>query len=233
MAKFYSISQHFKDTHCCLLYDQRGHGQSFHKKPYTIKQLALDLKNLLDHIKWNKVTLVGHSLGAYVSVFFASKYPRYVTKSIIVDASPWPSHQEGGKITKIISSLPDSFSSRMEAKDFFREKTHVFSSALANFLMASLEQKSNEPIQFVFDKKGLLELLINVREYDFPSLIKSLKCPTLVLRGEYSTHFLPGDFKKTLDINPLITGKEIKNAGHWLHHEQPQMFITTVKKILT
>ena len=76
----YSISTAFNDHFFNLLYDQRGHGKSIHKEPYTVFSLAQDLKNILQELKWNKVSLVGHSLGAYVSILFSYYYPEYVKK---------------------------------------------------------------------------------------------------------------------------------------------------------
>lgn len=231
---FYDISRAFKQTHTCLLYDQRGHGQSVHKEPYTVEQLTQDLKSLLKYLKWDKITLIGHSLGGYVAYLFAHHYPEYVQKMVIVDASPWPLEEQKERIKNILLCLPHSFPDRLKAMDFFKKavKTGVFSKILADFLMASLTKNVQGPVKFVFDRKGFLNLLNNVRESDNSSLIKTLKTPTLILRGESSTHFLQSDFERNLKLNPLIIGKEIKNSGHWLHYEQPQIFIKVLKEFL-
>lgn len=231
---FYSFGQAFKTHYTSLLYDQRGHGRSFHKEPYTVWQLAQDLKHLLEHLKWNKVILVGHSLGAYVSFLFAHHYPESVKKIVVVDASPWPLASPGEKIKEILLSLPSSFPDRNQAREFFKQsiEKNVFSKSMVNFLMASLKQEEDSMLRFLFDKTGLLKLLINVRENDYSLLIKNSKIPTLVLRGEKSTHFLRSDFEKTLKLNSFITGKEIKNSGHWIHSEQPHAFTKFLKEFL-
>ena len=231
---FYSISQAFKQTHTCLLYDQRGHGQSAHREPYTAEQLTQDLKSLLEDLKWDKTILIGHSLGGYIAYLFAHHYPECVQKMVIVDTSPWPLEEQKERIKNILLRLPFSFPNRLKARDFFKKagKTNVFSKTMADFLMASLTKNSQGPVKFVFDRKGLLSLLDNVRESDNSSLIKTLKTPTLVLRGAHSTHFLQSDFEKNLKLNPLIIGKEIENSGHWLHYEQPQIFIKVLKEFL-
>ena len=231
---FYSISQTFKKNHTSLLYDQRGHGQSFHKEPYTVRQLSQDLKDLLDFLKWNPVILVGHSLGGYVACLLACYYPQYVKKMIIVDSSPWPLAQSRKKIEDLLLNLPQSFPDRAQARIFFKQsvKNNIFSQAIADLLMANLEKNSKSHLKFLFDTQGLLKLLNNVRAWDYPSLIKDLKIPILVLRGERSTHFLRSDFEKTLKLSPRIKGKEIKDSGHWLHSEQPQNFIKALAEFL-
>lgn len=231
---FYSISKTFTSTHTVLLYDQRGHGRSFHKGPYTLRQFVLDLKQLLTELKWKQVTLIGHSLGGYVSYLFAHQYPHLIKKMVIVDASPWPPEIQRKKIQNILLNLPSSFSDRNQAKDFFKQavEKNVFSKTIASFLMASLEKKSQKTLEFLFDREGLLKLLKNVRKYDIFSFAKDIQIPSLILRGENSHHFLHKDFEKILQLNPFFTGKEIKNSGHWLHSEQPQIFIKCLKDFL-
>lgn len=232
---FYNISQAFKEDYSCLLYDQRGHGQSIQGEPYTVEQLSQDLKELLDFLNCRPVVLVGHSLGGYVACFLAHQYPEYVKKIVVVDSNPWPSKHSGEKIKNLLSNLPPSFSDRSQAKEFFKQAVakNIFSQVMADFLIANLEKKSQGPLKFMFDAQGILKCLSSIREdVDFSSLIKSLKVPTLFLRGEHSTHFLKSDYEKTLKLNPLITGKEIKNSGHWIHSEQAPAFIEVLKEFL-
>ena len=153
---FYSISQTFREDYTCLLYDQRGHGLSFHKEPYTVEELAKDLKELLDFLNLKSVILTGHSLGGWVCSYLAHKEPELIEKLIVIDSSPWPKAEVAHDIKKILNYLPESFVDPENAREFFKTavKEQVFSQQLAGFLMASLEKKSTGPIGFVFDKKG-------------------------------------------------------------------------------
>ncbi|MCY4321929.1 MAG: alpha/beta hydrolase [Bdellovibrionaceae bacterium] len=231
---FYSISQILKKNYTCLLYDQRGHGQSFHKEPYTVKNLAQDLKELLKFLELKPVILLGHSLGGWVCSYLAYKEPELVEKLIVVDSSPWPKDSAGKEIKKILSYLPESFPNRKKAREFFNQaiKEGLFSKQLSYFLMSSLDRESKNTVRFLFDKKGLLNLLPAVRQLDYPSMIEKLKIPILFLRGENSSHFLKEDLEETLRLNPLIKGLEIKNSGHWLHAEQPKDFLKAIEEFL-
>ena len=231
---FYSISQAFKEDYSCLLYDQRGHGLSFHKWPYTVEELAQDLKELLEFLKLKPVVLAGHSLGGWVCSYLAYKAPDLVEKLIVIDSSPWPKQSAGDEIKQILSYLPEGFVSREKAREFFNQavEEQVFSQELSHFLMGSLEKESTGSVRFLFDKKGLFQLLSAVRKLDYPSIIRQVKIPCLFLRGERSSHFSKEDLEKTVTLNPAIKGHEIKNSGHWLHAEQPQAFIKKVKHFL-
>lgn len=233
---FYSVSQAFKNDYISLLYDQRGHGLSFHGGPYTIEQFALDLKDILDHLKWHSVALVGHSLGGYISYLFAYKHPEYVKKMLVVDSNPWPLPQTGDNIKSLLLSLPPFFDDRAQAGIFFKKsvENNTLSKATAGLLMANLEKNNKGPVKFLFDTQGILESLKSIREQqpNYPSMIKKLQIPTLILRGKNSPYFLESNFKKALTLNPLVIGKEIKNSQHWIHSEQPQAFKKILKNFL-
>ena len=231
---FYSVSRAFISTNQVLLYDQRGHGRSFHKKPYQLKSFVQDLKQLVEELGWKQVFLVGHSLGGYVSYLFAHQYPEKVQKMVIVDASPWPLEEARNKIQNILLSLPSSFPDKNQAKEFFKQSVEkkIFSKNIADFLMASLEVSSKKSMKFLFDRDGLLELLEDLKKYKIPLFIKDIQTPSLILRGEKSQHFNRSDFEKLLHLKPNFAGKEIKNSGHWIHFEQPQEFIKCLKKFL-
>ena len=63
-----------------ILPDLRGFGQSTTvETPYTISDMADDLAGLLDHLKIEKIALAGHSMGGYVALAFAKKYPQRVS----------------------------------------------------------------------------------------------------------------------------------------------------------
>lgn len=234
---FLSIARVFKRNYSTLIYDQRGHGKSLKAPPYTLLQLAEDLKILTSLFpEKKKISFIGHSLGGYVSLLFAHKYPERVNKLIIVDSSPQPSPIGFQKITHILNELPASFSDPEEGRRFFKEKVqkNLFSRALGEFLHANLNRNPESGVmEFAFDREGLLKILKDVRAYNFWKIVKDLKCPTLFLRGEMSSHFEKEDFERLKEENPeFIKAEEISGAGHLLHQEKKTLFIERVKAFL-
>lgn len=231
---FYTISKAFEESYACLLYDQRGHGDSPHYSSYKIEEFAQDLKRLLESLNLNSVNLVGHSLGGYVSSYFAYKEPQLVKKLILVDTCPWPQEERVEEILRLLKNLPDQFESREAAKTFFDKLTQnkKLSQMMAFFLTANLEKKTAGAVKFRFDKEGLLSVPQEVRKLDYPFFLKSLNIPILCLRGEFSRHFSKSDFEKTKSLNPLIQTIKISASGHWLHAQQPKKVIKTIKDFL-
>lgn len=63
-----------------ILPDLRGFGQSTTvETPYTMSDMADDLAGLLDHLGLDRAVFVGHSMGGYVCLAFAKKYPQRVS----------------------------------------------------------------------------------------------------------------------------------------------------------
>lgn len=75
------LSQHWD----LLRIDLRGHGDSMVRGHITMTDWVDDLAVILRHEKYNEATLVGHSLGAQVSMNFYAKYPSSVASMIMID----------------------------------------------------------------------------------------------------------------------------------------------------
>lgn len=69
--------------------DLRGHGRSDKSLPYSAERLARDLHDVLDHVGWSQVTVVGASLGGCVALQFAADYPHRVHALGLVDTTAW------------------------------------------------------------------------------------------------------------------------------------------------
>ena len=66
---------------------------------------------------------------------------------------------------------------------------------------------------------------------DFPS--KGLfDGPTLFLKGEKSDYILPSDEKNIFTLFPKAKIVSIKDAGHWVHAENPTDFISETSNFL-
>ena len=68
--------EYFSKSYRVITYDFLGHGQSpLPKKKPTLDDYVEQLNNLVDSIGVSNFSLVGHSMGAIISVAFARKFP--------------------------------------------------------------------------------------------------------------------------------------------------------------
>jgi len=80
------IAPQLRKVYRVTTYDLRGHGYSeVTPTGYTACQMASDLEVLLDSLHINTATLVGHSYGADIAMYFALKHPERVQKLIAIE----------------------------------------------------------------------------------------------------------------------------------------------------
>jgi pimeloyl-ACP methyl ester carboxylesterase len=78
--------EHFRKSHQAVWFDYRGHHNSqvpTDLSTITIERFADDLKRLFDHLRIDRATLVGHSMGVSVALEFAHRNPDRV-KSLVL-----------------------------------------------------------------------------------------------------------------------------------------------------
>jgi 3-oxoadipate enol-lactonase len=76
--------------------DLRGHGSSSAPdEPYTMERLAEDLVHLLDALEVEQTTLLGHSLGGYVTLAFAERYADRLTGFGLIHSTAYPDDEQG------------------------------------------------------------------------------------------------------------------------------------------
>jgi pimeloyl-ACP methyl ester carboxylesterase len=95
---FQAIADGLAGDHRVYAYDLRGRGDS--DKPatgYGVPLHAADLAALLDVWGLEQPVIIGHSLGAFIALYFAAHYPDRVSKLVLIDAGaplPWSRPQD-------------------------------------------------------------------------------------------------------------------------------------------
>mgnify|MGYP001373354129 CR=1 FL=1 len=95
---FQALADDLADNHRVFAYDLRGRGDS--DKPeqgYNVPIHAADLSELIDVLELERPVVIGHSLGAWISLYFAAHYPEKLSKLVLIDAGallPWKTSNE-------------------------------------------------------------------------------------------------------------------------------------------
>jgi esterase len=219
-----SLSEHFE----VYLVDQRNHGQSFHDPAHNFDVMAEDLGNFITENNIAQPIVLGHSMGGKVAMNYALSHPGKLEKLIVVDISPSGYKVHHDKILEGLKSIDlGSMESRKEADDQLAK--YVPNVSERQFLLKSLsrtgagfEWKIN--VDAIDNNIGLI-----VGEIDGePNPV-----PALFIDGENSNYIRDIDFpiiKKLFPDSQVVT---IKNAGHWVHAEQPEAFLETLMAFLS
>lgn len=230
------IAQAFEDQFEVLCFDQRGHGRSFKPESgYTPHDFAGDLYDILGELGWQKIYLVGHSMGGRNAVDFAAHHSDFVEKLVVEDIGPDRNPEGVTRIKNYLQYIPTPFVGRNEAREFlngpFVEKFGANKGAriLSQYFYMNLEQKPNGQMDWRFSKSAIFEAMEKARERERWEDFHRLNCPTLIVRGENSLELKKEVFTKLLEENPQFHGIEIAEAGHWVHFDQPKAFIEALK----
>src|SRR5262245_32693906 len=117
-----TLSKAFVEAgYACYIVDQRNHGRSPHSFDFSYQHMASDLLELVNDEGLEKVSLIGHSMGAKTAMFFSLEHAARIEKMIIADMAPRyyaPHHQA---VLAALNSI-DTFSleSRKEAEEKLR-----------------------------------------------------------------------------------------------------------------
>lgn len=82
------IARAFSDNYHILRVDLRNHGQSFHSETMNYDVMADDVWQLIDHLKLDKVILIGHSMGGKTAMKMTALQPQRVEKLVVIDIAP-------------------------------------------------------------------------------------------------------------------------------------------------
>jgi len=92
------LEKHLSKDFTLLKIDLPGHGQSdILAEVHTMEMMAEEVKKVLDHQNLNKIHLLGHSMGGYVSLAFAEKFPEYLKSLTLFFSTYFPDDAEKKK----------------------------------------------------------------------------------------------------------------------------------------
>lgn len=216
-----------EDYHVFLI-DQRNHGQSPHYNSMTYTDMVSDLHQFLHEHNLNKVYLCGHSMGGKASMLFALEYPEMVDKLAVLDIAPVAyTHSYSTFLDTLMSIDLKQIKSRSEAEKL--AKQGIPDTATRLFLMQSLVQEDGE---FIW------RLNLPVLKQDMALITgfpiedaegKQYKADSLFLYGEKSDYVQSQHYAIIRKHFPGCEIEGVPNAGHWLHVEQQEQMIISLK----
>lgn len=223
-----SIAKELESDYTLYLVDQRNHGESPHHEEWNYKVMAEDLVELLDAEGLSSAHFMGHSMGGKTVMNLALLHPDRVDKLIVADIAPreYPVHHQS--ILEGLNAIDlDQVKSRKEADNKLAEYVPI--PTVRQFLLKNLGRKDQKFV-WKINLKVITEKIENVGDaLDFDHSFDKL---TLFMGGENSDYIQDKDKEDIDKFFPNSHTIFIKNAGHWLHAEQPMAVVETVKAFL-
>lgn len=212
--------------------DLRNHGQSPHIDGMSYTEMADDLIEFMDAQDIQQAHLLGHSMGGKTAMQAALAYPDRFLSLINADIAPVkypPRHQDVfAAIDKINNEKPTSRKAADElVKDILPE------TGVRLFLLTNLNRADENGVNW---KINMPVIKANYEDISaVPQAItegKNYAGPTLIIKGSLSPYIKPEDTALFEHHFPNAEFATIEKAGHWLHAEQPKVFLELVNAFL-
>lgn len=237
-----SFSEHF---HVYAL-DLRGHGNSAWAPGamYSIPEYVLDLSALADVVNAFPVTIVGHSLGGAISLIYSGVYPERVKKVISIEGLGFPPghrvhapasqrlrrwiediRETEQRASRTYPDLPAAVARMREANP------HLAEEQAQHLTRHGTNWNSDGSLIWKFDNYARPFAPFGQNLEDMREVLSRIACPVLLFWGLES--FMP-DPEKDGRTEGLRNYRMIRvpDAGHWLHHDQLDLFLSEATKFL-
>lgn len=238
---------HFKNSHQAIWFDYRGHHNS--KSPedlgsINIPNFASDLKALFDHLKIEKATLLGHSMGVSVALEFAHRYPERTKALVLANGTtqrPLETLLHNPNLLplgfdllyQLYKASPKLFASLWKLQKGNPIARAIVRLAGFNPHLAAKEDVERYVSQIEEMDPGIfLQVLKDYQSYDASSWVHTLKTPTLILAGDQDLVTPP--FQQKL-LQQLIDGSqyiEIRHGSHCPQMDQPDFVSKKIEEFL-
>jgi pimeloyl-ACP methyl ester carboxylesterase len=229
----------FRSRFHILAVDQRGHGDSAWapEEHYHLHEYYEDLRAVIEGRGLKRVVLVGHSLGARVGMLYTHLHPDSVERLVLVDMGaglpPAAATADFSRITE--TPPPRDFATPAEAIQYLGGiLTQAPKAMIEESVIHGIRAKPDGRYTWKYDPVlgGRPVPRPGAREWDLWEVIRTIACPALLLRGEYSRVVTPEIAERMGKDMPDCRVERIDRAGHALFTDQPEAFAASVERFL-
>ena len=240
LPQFKELAKHYK----LIFYDQRASGKSsadVDSSSITMDNFVKDLEGIRKLFGLKKMNLFGHSWGGLIAMNYAIKYPQNLRSLILSNTTPAKSKlrnqiyyilssrttkKEGDEIRKITSSKG------------YKEKDPKVMAKFYKLLFAPsfYNRKYADSLNIILppdnEKKNKLLSLLPLFSYDINFQLEFVKCPTLIITGDYD--IMPPqaneEIHKDIKTSKLVT---LKHCGHFPFIEDKKEYFKVLENFLS
>ncbi len=225
-----------RDLHCIAL-DQRGHGDSEWSPgcDYSIESNVGDIAGFIDQLTFDKLVLVGMSMGGIHSIAYAARHSKRLKALVIVDTGPDVRVENVRRTAEFISAPAE-----LDSVDEFVERALKFNpmrdrSVLEHSIIHNLRMLPNGKVTWKYDRRhrssttteDVVENLRNLWD-----AVPYIKCPTLVVKGGLSQRLSDDDAERLATTLPDGRWVTVEDAGHTVQGDNPRLLIEVIRGFL-
>ena len=225
----------FTSRYHVISLDQRGHGESEWPDPpaYATEDFVADLVGVMDELGWDRMTVVGHSMGGANAMGLSAWHPERVERLVVVDSRPaipaerlTTMHQRGQRALRTPRRHPTPESAVASFRLLPRE-TNGEPGLLEHVARAGIVERQGG-WSYRFDPAANSTR----KPKDLWPDLSRITAPTLVVRASLSPILPPDMAAKMVDLIPDVRIVEVADAYHHVTLDRPEAFVRAVAPFL-
>ena len=229
--------------------DLRGHGDSAWSPDgnYEMAPFVYDLAQLIHQLALAPATIVAHSMGGNIALRYTGLYPESVRKLVAIEGlGPSPAVQAkrdadgiGVRFRKWIDDkraaagrLPKRYPSLEAALDRMKSENSYLSDEQARHLtIHGISRNEDGTWSWKFDNYLNVWGAFDMPQKDLHAIWSAITCPVLMMYGANSWASNPENDGRIAHFKSARV-IEFENAGHWLHHDQFDRFMSEIRTFI-
>lgn len=202
------LFDYYKESYHVISYDVRGHGMSDKPEKFDLDDYADDLKELVNELNLDKPIVIGLSMGSYIALKTAEKYPTILSKIILlgtrgqgkISLMQKAAEENNGNDNIDLKEMGRLISKRVYAPNTTPEEIANFYKGNRSEVELTAEQRKN--------------VYASLSCYDMVNDADKVQIPVLILVGEYDGINPPEESIKVNEMLPTSQLEIIEGAGH-------------------
>ena len=255
-ASFQFVIDALKDDHWVIAPDWRGYGltDTPNTDNFFFPDYLADLDQLLDHyVGERQINLLGHSMGGHIATLYAGIRPERIHKLINLEGFGMPATrpaQAPGRLAKWMDELKALHRGELNLKPYPSLE------AVAQRLMKTNPRLGTDKAHWLAqhwaraNDQGEWRILghaahkvINAQLFktdEAQAIYERITAPALCVVAStdsmsqwWKDNYTLAEFKQRIAVVPNLTHAVIEDAGHMLHHDQPEALARLIEEFLS
>jgi len=205
--------------------DIPGHGRSSNIAPvHTMELMADVVAGVLDALQIDKVTLVGHSMGGYISLAFCAAYAERLEGLVLLSSSPNPDtelkRENRRREIALVKAGKKDMLARVAPEAGFAEMNR---DSLRRYINNLVEQVH------ITDDEGIVALLGGMIERkDQNEMLRNSRVRQLFIMGTHDGYIPVEAAQEFIAKNPQAKVAWLDKSGHMGFIEEPEACATAL-----
>ena len=226
---FDSLVPHFLPKYHVISVDVRGRGDSdwATEGDYSNEAYVADLEGVRQALGFERVSLVGTSMGGRISMTYAGTYPDRVERAVLNDIGPEIDPRGGDRIAASTRDAVTSFASMDEVLDWHRAQRPAFNDLSEDDQRVTAGHAVKPQSGGGYTWKMDPAVRTNPRRPDPETswrLAKNIPCPVLLVRGGISDLLSPETAQRMVGEMRDCRFVVVPNVGHAPTLMEPEAF---------